>query len=196
MVRCATFMVHTLVCDKAEVTTLGTGWTFNFNFAAYKRDWIEDSIFQATANHSDTTTTTTTVIVTIVVLMAASDPRTLEFASRVEGIDTPKKEDTRSGGDASTIFSDPFSKSPPESTAVADELRSSSGSPPEGSLSPPPQPRDRRLSKEWDAAKVPPSRFQKREGSIYATASSRDGHVKGKDRDSRFHALLKKKGWV
>jgi hypothetical protein len=48
--------------------------------------------------------------------------------------------------------------------------------------------RDRRLSDEWgeftrleanspDAAKVPPSRFQKRKGSIYATPSSRDGHV-------------------
>ncbi|EGR52116.1 uncharacterized protein TRIREDRAFT_43312, partial [Trichoderma reesei QM6a] len=36
---------------------------------------------------------------------------------------------------------------------------------------------DRRLSDEWDAAKVPPSRFQKRKGSIYATPSSRDGHV-------------------
>jgi hypothetical protein len=28
-----------------------------------------------------------------------------------------------------------------------------------------------------DAAKVPPSRFQKRKGSIYATPSSRDGHI-------------------
>ncbi|KAG0635630.1 hypothetical protein HOY80DRAFT_892706, partial [Tuber brumale] len=37
--------------------------------------------------------------------------------------------------------------------------------------------RDRRLSKEWDAAKTPPSRFQKVEGSIYATPNSRDGHI-------------------
>jgi len=37
--------------------------------------------------------------------------------------------------------------------------------------------RDRRMSKEWDASKVPPSRFQKREGSIHATPASRDGHV-------------------
>lgn len=37
--------------------------------------------------------------------------------------------------------------------------------------------RDRRLSKEWDAAKTPPSRFQKVEGSIYATPASRDGKV-------------------
>ncbi|KAL2221814.1 hypothetical protein M432DRAFT_587775 [Thermoascus aurantiacus ATCC 26904] len=127
--------------------------------------------------------------------MATADPRTSEFAAPVEGVDTPKKKDTRSGSDASTVLSDPLSKSPPEN--AVDEIRSTSGSPPEdASLSPPPQPRDRRLSKEWDAAKVPPSRFQKREGSIYATASSRDGHVKGKDRDSRFHAKLKEKGWA
>ncbi|CUS07345.1 unnamed protein product [Tuber aestivum] len=37
--------------------------------------------------------------------------------------------------------------------------------------------RDRRMSKEWDASKVPPSRFQKVEGSIYATPNSRDGHI-------------------
>lgn len=37
--------------------------------------------------------------------------------------------------------------------------------------------RDRRMSKEWDASKVPPSRFQKREGSIHATPASRDGQV-------------------
>ncbi|KAK1755987.1 hypothetical protein QBC47DRAFT_201315 [Echria macrotheca] len=38
-------------------------------------------------------------------------------------------------------------------------------------------PTDRRSSAEWDASKVPPSRFQKRKGSIYAVPSSRDGHV-------------------
>jgi len=37
--------------------------------------------------------------------------------------------------------------------------------------------RERRMSKEWDASKVPPSRFQKREGSITATPNSRDGHI-------------------
>jgi len=37
--------------------------------------------------------------------------------------------------------------------------------------------RERRMSKEWDASKVPPSRFQKREGSIHATPASRDGHI-------------------
>lgn len=38
-------------------------------------------------------------------------------------------------------------------------------------------PIDRRMSREWDASKVPPSRFQKPEGSIFATPSSRDGHI-------------------
>ncbi|KAL9122697.1 MAG: hypothetical protein Q9187_000753 [Circinaria calcarea] len=57
--------------------------------------------------------------------------------------------------------------------------------------------RDRRMSKEWDASKVPPSRFQRREGSIYATPSSRDAHTgKGKDRDQVYHDKLKEKGWV
>jgi len=41
----------------------------------------------------------------------------------------------------------------------------------------PTEKRDRRMSKEWDASKVPPSRFQRIEGSIFATPSSRDGHV-------------------
>jgi len=37
--------------------------------------------------------------------------------------------------------------------------------------------RERRMSKEWDASKVPPSQFQKRKGSIHATPASRDGHI-------------------
>lgn len=40
-----------------------------------------------------------------------------------------------------------------------------------------------------DAAKVPPSKFQKPEGSIYATPGSR-GQL-GKDRDKGFHEKLK-----
>ncbi|KAI1915097.1 hypothetical protein LOZ53_001242 [Ophidiomyces ophidiicola] len=78
-----------------------------------------------------------------------------------------------------------------------------SGSPFEGdsrradSLQTPASPtQDRRLSKEWDAAKVPPSRFQKREGSIFSTSSSRDSHITRKDRDASYHAKLKEKGWV
>ncbi|PTB71029.1 hypothetical protein BBK36DRAFT_1108681 [Trichoderma citrinoviride] len=49
--------------------------------------------------------------------------------------------------------------------------------------------RDRRLSDEWDAAKVPPSRFQKRKGSIYATPSSRDGHV-DKNKAEKYFAKI------
>ncbi|KAF2019952.1 hypothetical protein BU24DRAFT_419558 [Aaosphaeria arxii CBS 175.79] len=62
-------------------------------------------------------------------------------------------------------------------------------------LSSSPPSKDRRESREWDAAKVPPSQFQRRKGSIYATPSSRDGHVKGSDRDKAYHDKLKEKGW-
>ncbi|EEY22116.1 conserved hypothetical protein [Verticillium alfalfae VaMs.102] len=68
---------------------------------------------------------------------------------------------------------------------------SSAGSPPALSSSP----SDRRASTdEWDASKVPPSRFQKRKGSIYATPGSRDGHV---DRNyaSGFHEKHTEKGY-
>lgn len=45
-----------------------------------------------------------------------------------------------------------------------------------------------------DASKVPPSRFQKRKGSIYATPGSRDGHV---DRNyaTDFHEKHTEKGY-
>jgi hypothetical protein len=45
-----------------------------------------------------------------------------------------------------------------------------------------------------DASKVPPSRFQKRKGSIYAVPSSRDGHV---DRNyaAGFHEKCKELGY-
>ncbi|CAK7266152.1 hypothetical protein SEPCBS57363_001946 [Sporothrix epigloea] len=46
---------------------------------------------------------------------------------------------------------------------------------------------DRRYSDEWDASKVPPSRFQKRKGSIYSTPGSRDGHV-ANNYAAKFHA--------
>jgi len=48
---------------------------------------------------------------------------------------------------------------------------------------------DRRLSDEWDASKVPPSRFQKRKGSIYATPNSRDGHIDRNYAD-KYHAKI------
>jgi len=55
-------------------------------------------------------------------------------------------------------------------------------------------PVDRRMSKEWDASKVPPSRFQKREGSIYATQGSRDGHVE-RNQQLAYLEKLKEKKW-
>jgi len=66
----------------------------------------------------------------------------------------------------------------------------------EASLSPPAHSTDRRMSKEWDASKVPPSRFQKPEGSLYATPSSRDGHIKSsRESDRAYFQKLKEKGW-
>jgi len=54
----------------------------------------------------------------------------------------------------------------------------------------------RRMSREWDASKVPPSQFQKRKGSIYSTPNSRDGHVHGAgERDKAYFDKLKEKGW-
>ncbi|EOD43254.1 hypothetical protein GTA08_BOTSDO04469 [Neofusicoccum parvum] len=55
---------------------------------------------------------------------------------------------------------------------------------------------DRRMSKEWDASKVPPSRFQKRSGSIYSTPSSRDAHLNGNERDKGYWEKMKEKGWM
>jgi len=71
-------------------------------------------------------------------------------------------------------------------------------------------PAARRTSKEWgecchdssstplidvaDASKVPPSQFQKRKGSIYATPNSRDSHHgSGNDRDKAYFDKLKEK---
>lgn len=81
--------------------------------------------------------------------------------------------------------SSPFGGDKLADLAGSDDMRLSSS---------PPQ-KDRRMSKEWDASKVPPSRFQKREGSIYSTPSSRDAHVKGSERDKAYHDKLKEKGW-
>ncbi|KAK0745123.1 hypothetical protein B0T21DRAFT_97927 [Apiosordaria backusii] len=53
---------------------------------------------------------------------------------------------------------------------------------------------DRRDSDEWDASKVPPSRFQKRKGSIYAVPNSRDGHVDS-NYAHKFHELHAEKGY-
>jgi hypothetical protein len=44
-----------------------------------------------------------------------------------------------------------------------------------------------------DASKTPPSRFQQRKGSVYATPGSRDGRVdRNKERDKPFHELADK----
>ncbi|KXJ95206.1 hypothetical protein Micbo1qcDRAFT_171606 [Microdochium bolleyi] len=51
---------------------------------------------------------------------------------------------------------------------------------------------DHSATAEWDASKTPPSRFQKRKGSIYATPSSRDGHVeRNRDAVQEFHNAIK-----
>ncbi|KAK0645614.1 hypothetical protein B0T16DRAFT_509400 [Cercophora newfieldiana] len=63
--------------------------------------------------------------------------------------------------------------SPTGSHAADEQVRSTS-------------PSDRRESIEWDASKVPPSRFQKRKGSIYAVPSSRDGHIDS-NYNTKFH---------
>ncbi|EMR63772.1 hypothetical protein MGN70_004930 [Eutypa lata] len=54
--------------------------------------------------------------------------------------------------------------------------------------------RDYSNTAEWDASKTPPSRFQKRKGSIYATPSSRDGHVeRNRDAVEEFHRAHSKR---
>ncbi|KAI1336071.1 hypothetical protein F5Y15DRAFT_217809 [Xylariaceae sp. FL0016] len=54
--------------------------------------------------------------------------------------------------------------------------------------------RDYSTTAEWDASKTPPSRFQKRKGSIYATPSSRDGHVeRNRDAVEEFHKAHSKR---
>ena len=57
----------------------------------------------------------------------------------------------------------------------------------------PNSPRDRRMSREWDASKVPPSQFQKRKGSILSTPGSRETHHENKDRDKAYHEKIKEK---
>lgn len=55
--------------------------------------------------------------------------------------------------------------------------------------------KDRHESDEWDASKVPPSRFQKRKGSIYSTPGSRDGHV-DRNTQHKFHETHAGKGYT
>ncbi|KAF2744212.1 hypothetical protein M011DRAFT_470625 [Sporormia fimetaria CBS 119925] len=90
---------------------------------------------------------------------------------------------------------DPFHTSPHGSPHSPTKLANISGSEDMGIDSTPAPNKDRRMSKEWDASKVPPSRFQRREGSIHATPASRDAHVKGSGRDKAYFDKLKEKGW-
>ncbi|KAL1871707.1 hypothetical protein VTK73DRAFT_1928 [Phialemonium thermophilum] len=78
----------------------------------------------------------------------------------------------------------PIAFSPPQDAPAALNIDSNASSPP----------KDRRMSDEWDASKVPPSRFQKRKGSIYAVPGSRDGHV-DKNYAAKYHEKLVEKGW-
>ncbi|AEO55185.1 hypothetical protein MYCTH_2298743 [Thermothelomyces thermophilus ATCC 42464] len=76
---------------------------------------------------------------------------------------------------ASTDSKDPTTQQLPQSEVLAKGPKAAPTTP----TSPPVQAeiRDHRLSDEWDASKVPPSRFQKRKGSIYAVPHSRDGRI-------------------
>ncbi|KAF2121495.1 hypothetical protein BDV96DRAFT_214607 [Lophiotrema nucula] len=78
---------------------------------------------------------------------------------------------------------DPFEQDKVGDIAGPDEMRLSQS-----------PPSDRRMSREWDASKVPPSQFQRRKGSIYSTPSSRDGHTR--DKDQAYWDKLKEKGWI
>lgn len=130
---------------------------------------------------------------------------TQKFASRVEGLDSTNMTSTQpmninnpnhdNHGDPfaaqRTNDNNPFAETQQiqkdGTSAVAAGV---TGSPPASSVK-----RDRRASKEWDAAKVPPSRFQKPEGSIYATPSSRDGHI-DRNTQTAYTDKLKEKGWA
>lgn len=130
--------------------------------------------------------------------MATAAASTSPFASRVEGLN-PAVEHVDTSNNANTTAAsssvDPFAS---QRTADNNPFAESDDAGNSSMLSPPSASttqRDRRLSKEWDASKVPPSRFQKPEGSLYATPSSRDGHI-GKNKQHAFTEKLKEKGWL
>ncbi|KAI9893142.1 MAG: hypothetical protein M1814_000690 [Vezdaea aestivalis] len=97
---------------------------------------------------------------------------------------------TITGANGETQNEDPFAGQ----RTGGDVLGDLGASPPSAGLVPPTEQRDRRMSREWDASKVPPSQFQKRKGSIYATPGSRDGHVERNDQTA-YKEKLKEKGW-
>ncbi|KAI9873511.1 MAG: hypothetical protein M1830_000328 [Pleopsidium flavum] len=132
--------------------------------------------------------------------MEAAEPRTQDFATQETNTTTASSEPVNIGGANANGNADPFAaqrtsdNDPFANQRDGDTLPDLATSP---SADSPPMSRDRRMSKEWDASKVPPSRFQKRQGSIYATPGSRDAHTgRGKDRDQSFHEKLKQKGWL
>ncbi|KAK4245469.1 hypothetical protein C7999DRAFT_34159 [Corynascus novoguineensis] len=98
--------------------------------------------------------------------------------------------DTRKESIASTDSNSPTPLNLPQSEVLAREAA------PTSPTSPPAQPgnKDRRYSDEWDASKVPPSRFQKRRGSIYAVPSSRDGKIDSNYQTKYFKKLAEMVG--
>ncbi|MCJ1236794.1 hypothetical protein MMC14_004776 [Varicellaria rhodocarpa] len=122
----------------------------------------------------------------------STDDRSPDFGAKAI-----KETTTSPTSDPAEIIQDPFAaqrttdNDPFSNQRGGDGIEDSATSPPNSPIG---MSRDRRMSKEWDASKVPPSRFQRREGSIYATQGSRDGHIsKGKDRDQGYHDKLKEK---
>jgi hypothetical protein len=106
----------------------------------------------------------------------------------------PPVADTAEAGVKSLESADPFASQREDEKIGDNEEAIEDGVGKEG-LSPPAEGKARRMSKEWDASKVPPSQFQKRKGSIYATPSSRDSHAETGDRDKAYFEKLKEKGW-
>lgn len=95
------------------------------------------------------------------------------FSSHSWATPTTTTSSTRSRRFSTTNNEDPFAaqREPSDPMYSGGSTESRRVSEPMGT------PIDRRMSREWDASKVPPSRFQKPEGSIFATPSSRDGHI-------------------
>ncbi|KAI9679249.1 MAG: hypothetical protein M1817_005268 [Caeruleum heppii] len=135
----------------------------------------------------------------------AEQPRSQDFASRVQGADATNATTNTSSSTTEPVTinnanrdkpsTDPFAAQRTAENDPFAERSDSVGNLPASPTSPSSPPgRDRRMSKEWDASKVPPSRFQKREGSLYATPGSRDAHT-STHRNQAFFDKLKEKGW-
>ncbi|PGH27003.1 hypothetical protein AJ80_01387 [Polytolypa hystricis UAMH7299] len=138
--------------------------------------------------------------------MSTSTQHTTGFATeRQAGTESKPTQQQPSGNEPTPQIRDPFASQRPHSEAPFSpgsvqedhdlrETRSYSPySPLSETRSRSRESEDRRLSREWDASKVKPSQFQKRKGSIFSTAGSRDNHLSRKDRDALYHAKLKEK---